>query len=358
MTQGNEPKQAFTNSGAAKGGKKRAESLMPSQRKEIAQHAAMVRWKAAKDERNDSAVIPVASWPGKITIGDMELQCAVLDNGMRVLSERGVTKALGGKRGGSHWLRQKSGTAESYLPVFMSANNLSHFVPPSLRVALANPILFRVGNSRTTGYGVVATLLPEICRVWLDARRHKVLTDKQEEIAYKAEILLAALANVGIVALIDAATGYEKIRDRTELERILTAYISKELLPWTRQFPNEFYEELFRLRGWQYSPPQPKRPSFIGKLTNELIYEKLPPGVLTELRRLNPRLENKWRKHKHHSYLTDDIGQPHLQKQLIAVTTLMRSSRTWHEFYRLFSRAFPGEGVQTEMELDIAEAQG
>ncbi len=353
MTESNRVgQQALWASGASKGGRKRADTLSAERRKEIAQKAAQSRWQTEqkwKANNGEVRVLPVASWPGKITLGDLELPCAVLDNGVRVLSERGVTKVLGGKRGGSHWLRQRREAGGSYLPVFMSANNIVQLMPPSLRIALANPILYRVRNGRTTGYGVVATLLPEICRVWLDARRKGILTESQAHIAEMAEILISALANVGIIALIDAATGYEKIRDKYELERILSAYISKELLPWTRRFPPEFYEQLFRLRGWEYSPPQPKRPSFVGKLTNELIYDKLPKGVLDELRRKNPPNESGRRRYKHHQYLTEDIGEPHLQRQLTGVVTLMRASSSWGLFHRLFQNAFPGEGIQGEL---------
>lgn len=43
-----------------------------------------------------------ATHKGKLQVGDTELDCAVLEDKTRVLSERAVTKALGGKRGGSN----------------------------------------------------------------------------------------------------------------------------------------------------------------------------------------------------------------------------------------------------------------
>jgi hypothetical protein len=56
--------------------------------------------------------------------------------------------------------------------------------------------------------------------------------------------LLRAFARVGIVALVDEATGFQDIRARDDLHKILEAYIAKELLPWTKRFPNEFYKEI------------------------------------------------------------------------------------------------------------------
>jgi P63C domain-containing protein len=48
--------------------------------------------------------------------------------------------------------------------------------------------------------------------------------------------------------------GYREIRPKDELRRLLEACVSPEFLPWTTRFPDEFYKELFRLRGWTYGP--------------------------------------------------------------------------------------------------------
>jgi hypothetical protein len=331
-------KQASKNDGASKGGVNRAKNLSPKQRTEIARKAATARWNGS--DGDEVAAIPKAEWPGVLPIGDLQLPCAVLSDGRRVLSERGVTSVLGGKRGGSHWRRQKAAPDDAYVPVFISAPNLAPFAPASLRIALSTPILYRT-TSGTIGYGVEAKLLPEVCDVWLKARRANALTPQQNHIADAAEILISGLAHVGIDALVDEATGFQSVRDRTELQRILEAYIRKEFLPWSKVFPDEFYQEMFRLRGWNYSPPQPNRPRLVGRLTNELIYDKLPPGVLEELRARNPVVRNGRRAYKHHRFLTDEIGQPHLEKQLVAVTTLMQAAKSWGAFKRMFDRVFP-----------------
>ena len=334
---------------AAKGGHARANRLTREEREEGARKAASARWAPV---HGDAPPLPKAEYTGELQIGDLVLDCAVLDDGRRVLSERGLTAALGGKRGGSHWRRvdTSGGVGSDYLPVFMSAGNLQPYIQPSLAHALSQPIVYR---ARTGGraYGVLATLIPEICEVWLKARRHEALLSSQEHLAERAEVLLSGLAQVGIVALVDEVTGYQVDRDKHELHRILAAYISKELLPWTKRFPDEFYRELFRLRGWLYSPPSPKRPLFVGKLTKQLVYEQLPPGVLTELERRNPVSSEGRRRHKHHQLLTDEIGNPHLERHLASVITLMRASPSWNKFIRLFQRAFPSAAPQGEFEF-------
>lgn len=333
------------------GGVARATVLPPKRRSEIAKAAAKARWESInpKDVRQ-------ATHAGVLPIGDVELPCAVLEDGTRVLSERGVTKALGGKRGGSHWRRKKALVNLNAMPVYVSAGNLRPFIPHSLEMALSQPVPYK-GKHGGIANGIDAALLPEICNVWLKARDAGVLTPQQHHIAAKADILMRGLATVGIIALVDEATGFQEDRDKQALHRILKAYIRKELLPWTQRFPTEFYQEMFRLRGWEYSPPSPKRPKLVGKLTNQLVYEKLPPGVLEELRRKNPVVKDGWRKYKHHQFLTEDMGNPHLEKQVAAVMTLMRASPSWGIFKKLFQRAFPMLNSQPEIPgLDVVDA--
>jgi len=163
---------------------------------------------------------------------------------------------------------------------------------------------------------------------------------------------MRGLAKVGIVALVDEATGYQVVRDRQDLHKILAAYISKELLPWAKRFPDEFYQQMFRLRGWSFDPETGKKPILAGKLTEKIVYKKLPPGVLDELKKKNPKNNEGRRRHKYFQFLTKDIGNPHLEKHLLISTALMRASRTWKEFLRLLERAVPNPGGnQTEMEF-------
>ena len=225
------------------------------------------------------------------------------------------------------------------MPAFLSDATLEPFVPASLRLALSEPVVFRGRGGQRRG--VEANLLPEICEAWLKARDAGVLQPRQLRIAEKADAIKRALADVGITALVDDATDYQKVRDRDELHRILEAYIAKELLPWTKQFPDEFFSQLFRLRGWQYSPVSVNRPKAVGRIVSELIYEKLPDGVIEKLGRRNTVVSADGRRHRHHQSPTDEVGHPHLDRHIASVTALMRASSSWQGFKRLFDRAFP-----------------
>ncbi len=329
---------------ASKGGKARAKALEPEERKRIAQGGAIARWDRVREiSQNKPIGIHPYTELAKLKIGDIEFPCAVLENRTPVVTYTSVTKTLGRIMGGKQRKLARA-SKRTRLPDFLYGTTLEPFVHESLRVALNNPILFRAkGGIRQA---VNANLIPEICEVWLNARDAGALQPSQEKTARNADILMRGFARVGITALIYEATGYELIKDRDDLERILEAYIARELLPWTKRFPDDFYEQLFRLRGWQYRPISVKRPKYVGKLTNELVYEKLPQGVLDELRNKNPVTPKGYRKYRHFQFLTEDIGNPHLEKQVASVITLMKASNNWATFNRLFNRVF---GLQKEM---------
>lgn len=204
---------------------------------------------------------------------------------------------------------------------------------------ITNPIRFRAHGSMA--YGYEATILPELCDAVLAARQDKKLNYQQDHIAKQAEILVRAFARVGIIALVDEATGYQEIRDREALQEILKRYISEELLVWVRTFPMEFYKQIFRLRGWNWNDG--KMSPIIGGIVNDLVYARLAPGVLEELRKRNPVTEKGYRQHKHFQHLTADVGHPALTRHLYELIGMARpfARGEWDRYYDLLNRTYP-----------------
>lgn len=191
--------------------------------------------------------------------------------------------------------------------------------------------------------GYNARILRGLCKVYIDAKKAKALLKSQERFADIAEAILYALSDIGIIALVDEATGYQHDREQDELQKILKAYISEELLPWQKRFPDIYYKELFRLNGWDYTIKDiRKRPGVIGKWTNELIYEQLPKGVLEELKARTPKSPSGNKLAKLHQSLSEDIGHPTLSSQITQIVTLFQLSdnmkQMWQNFERLKSR--------------------
>ncbi len=333
--------KALSELGASKGGKARAESLSAEERSEIARVAADKRWEG------HALRLPKETHQGVLKIGDKEIPCSVLDNGLRVLSSWGVSRAMGSRKKGAS---SPSGGSPQ-LPAFLASPAIRPFIPDDLLAPLISPVRYkRERGGQALGYE--ATLLPRLCEVILDAKKAGALTTRHQNLVDTAEILMRGFARVGIIALVDEATGYQADRAKDELMRILEAYISEELLPWTKRFPDIFFVEVYRLEGWEFREGQHKRPRHVGKLIKKLIYEKLPPGVLQELQERNPVQDYGYRRHKHHQFLTHDVGHPHLDKQITAVMTLMRVSENKDTFKRLFDRAFPKKDPQLTLAIE------
>lgn len=295
-----------------------------------------------------SGKIPKATHFGEVKIGAIALPCFVLDDGQtRLVSQAGLLQAIGRSKT-ARIAKSREHSDGVNLPPFLQAKNLKPFISNELATASSQPILF----SRPFGgraYGYPAELLPQICQVYIDAKDKGVLLPAQHPVAETAKILLHGFAHVGIIALIDAATGFEIIRDKRALQEILDKYLLKEYAKWAKRFPDDFYKELFRLRRWQWQGMKLNRPSVVGAYTNDVVYARLAPSVLDELRKRNPPDERGNRRAKHHQYLTPDIGHTALQQHLFAVLALMRASSDWDKFRRSLARAFPVLSGQLEL---------
>lgn len=288
-----------------------------------------------------------ATHAGTLMIGDAAIPCAVLEDGTRVLTQSGFLKALGRSTRPSG--QGKIGFEQ--LPAFLRSNSLKPYITEDL-IASTKPIPFiPTGGGKALGFG--ADLLPKVCDVFLSARDDDALNHQQIRLAEQCDILMRGLAHVGITGLVDEATGYQEVRDRLALQKILDRYLKDEWSKWTKIFPNTFYRELFRLKDVPYPPSDSgKKPGYVGHWTNDIVYSRLAPGVLKKLRDINPRKDSGSRARKHHQHLTDEHGVPELKQHLYAVEALMRGSTSWEDFKRRLERAFTKYGDTLPLEMD------
>jgi len=330
-----------------KGGTNRNRFLTPEDRAEIARAGARARWNKADPEREILPRAICGADDKPLILGEVEVPVFVLDDERRVISLGGFTDCIGMARGGSMI------AGMNRLELFVTRARLRPYISDAVFEKVRSPIIF-LNHKGARTYGYPAEVLIDICEAVVAAAAAQVLQPQQKSIARNCATLLRGLTRVGLVALIDEATGFQEIRRRDALRRILEAFVSQELLPWVKRFPDEYYGQLYRLHGWTRDPHDRRKPQYIGKLTTRLIYDKLPPGVRVELERRNPvREENGRRRFKHHQFLTEDIGHPVLERHMAQVIALMKVSRTMGEFKVLFRRLFPTpeEAMQTELAL-------
>lgn len=321
--------------GRSRGGIARAEKLTATERSEIARAAANARWA----NLGDISALPKATHDGVLDLGGIKIPCAVLSDGTRLLTQRGLYGAIGRSGGTGGW--QGSGGDAHDLPRFLAPTNLKPFISKELECA-CQAIPFRPKRG-SIAYGYNAETLIDICHVYLDAKEDDKLNSSQLGIAERCRTLSRALGKIGIVALVDEATGYQYERSRDELQEVFNAFLRKELAAWIQRFPEEFYREIFRLRGWEWKGMKVNRPQIVAYYTVDLVYSRLLPHIMEELESRMPRTESGRRKGKLHQLFSDDVGHPALAQHLYAIITLMRVAEDgdWEGFMRMVNRAHP-----------------
>lgn len=321
--------------GRAKGGVARAANLTAERRREISLNAAQAKKKMA--------TMPKSGYRGEIKIGDMVIACCVLEDGRRLISETGISSILGSTGGKSYKLRDAaSESSDGPLPLFLASKALQPFIHAAFDGMDLSLVEYLDGSKIASGYE--AKILPKVCEVWLRAKEEGALQASQIAKAKKAEILMRGLAYTGIIALVDEATGFQKDREKDALVKILEAFVAKEIQPYLKTFPADYYEQLFRLYGLSYPPKDKKpqwRPSFFGHITNDVVYARLAPELLPELKKAANKAE---RKSKLHQWLTSDLGHPKLREHLASIVSILKLSKTPSQFKENVNMIHPRYG--------------
>jgi len=307
----------------------RNEKLSPERRSEIARNAAL-----ARHTKN----LPKAIAEGTLIIGSLKIACAVLEDETRVLTQEGFLTAIGraGKAKGGE------GAGVDGKPAFLRAKNLEDFISNDL-LASTTPVEFvplRGPGYQGRAFGYRARLLPDVCWVYQDAMVAGKLLPSQMHIGMAGRDFLKALTNHAIDDLVDLATGFEDMRKRRAINKIIDQYVEKKARPWVKMFDLSFYRHIYRLNGWAFDPENTARPGVIGTWTND-IYERLAPGVREALHARVRRNERGKPTEKLTQLLTPEEGKPALERLLEGIILLMRMSATWGEFRAKLDEYYP-----------------
>jgi len=326
-------------SGKAAGGLARAAKLSPKERSAQSSKAAKAK--------SENKLLPKAthgSADHPLMIGEVSIPCYVLEDGTRVISQRGLMAGIGVSYGGT-------ASGDSRIVSFVEQAAIRDHSSTNLAAALRAPIKFLPPQGGRSAYGYQATVLADICEAVLAARAAGQLPPAYESIAVQCEALVRGFARVGIIALVDEATGYQRERAKDALAKILEAWVAKELQPYVRAFPADYYEELFRLRNLPYPPPDNPsfRPQYFGVLTNDIVYERLAPGLLDELKKQASKDEKKAHLHRR---LTQEVGHPRLREHIASVVTAMKLSNNYPDFISKLNRVHPRFGSTPPLDLD------
>jgi hypothetical protein len=288
------------------------EKLSPQERKELARAAAIERWRKArarqlaktagspdpgKSEPSEQDIseaisnipndLPLAKWPGELQSG---IAVYVLSDRRRIISRTGATDFLTAGKGG--------GNLESYTGV----QALAKHIPQDLPGQMVEFVLPGVVNK--TVRGLEADTFVEICRAYVNAwQAGDLQSEAQISIAMRAAAFLGACAKVGLIALIDEATGYQYDRPADALQVKLRLFLAQEMRKWEKTFPDELWEQFGRLTNW--TGALHSRPKYWGKLVIEFIYEHLDPDVAQWLQENAPKPMHG---QNYHQWLSEQYG--------------------------------------------------
>lgn len=343
-------------SGKAKGGHARAAALSPTRRSEIGKGAAAKRW--AEKPAADNFPHVLESFKGKITVGNAQIPCAIImgpSGVQRVLSENGITNAILGSRSGASKRKKKAAQEEgALLPIFVAPKQLKPFISSELLGGPLKPIDYLDGTRVIRGYD--ASILPAICNVWLRAREAGALQEQQADKALQAEILIRALAETAIVSLVDEQTGYQAVRPQNALQSFFDLVLRRELAVWAKRFPDEFYVNIYRLKGWTWPGMSKNRYSVVANYTTNLIYDRLGPGLTEQLIRKSPKNDSGYRPNRLHQWLSEDIGDPMLATHMHSILMFQRlaiaNGYGWKRFLHMVDQVLPKRGTTLELPLD------
>ena len=259
-------------------------------------------------------------------MGGADFSVYVLDNGKRVIAQREVVQLLTGS---------VKGGLGRYL------HTLGSYERPDEVIRLTSQFKIPVTRSRGTGYE--ATLLLDICEASLRARETGALTSEQAVLAKQAEIVTRACAKVGIIALIDEATGFQAFREKQELQLKLQVFIAEDLQEWALMFPQEFWFELARLESIRYFPRS--RPLRWAKYILAFVYDAMDEEVEKELHKKN---QDQHFKRNHHQWLKE-FGKQMVRDQIGRVTTIMKLCDSMDDFKKRFGSVFRKTAVSDQL---------
>ena len=294
--------------------------------------------------------IPQAINEGILSLAGAEVECAVLDDKRRIITQTALFQAFERPRKGL--IR-----VEGYPSIIGGKNLAKHATDELLEKSKVIEYVSTKGRL-STGYN--AELIPLICEVYLDAEVEGELTNKQLPNLERAKLLIRSLAKVGITGLIDEATGYQYEREVNALQKLLEGYISKELIKWGGIFPKKYYKEIFRLHNWNYDPTSNARPSYVGTFTNSYVYGMLPPGILKELKKRTPikisKSSNKaYKADRYYERLTE-TGIEEVDNYIDRIIMFMEMCDDIQEFKSKFPKVFKDRlDVLEKMRNDLDE---
>lgn len=261
-----------------------------------------------------------------------DLPCYVLSDGQRVFRLSNLTKALRDKEHG------KFGN-------YLAASNIVKYLPERLRPLTdenhdrtpQGVMEFEFDGKIEKGYNSEDFM--DVCSAFVTANlNNEKLSEAQQEIVKNANKFILATAKIGIVALIDEATGYQAERNSKELQLKMKYFLVDDMnkaREWEKTFPDELWYEFGRLTNWKGSLKL--RPKYWSKLVNALIYRLLDKDIAEFLKNNKPP---KYTGQKYFQWLNEGYGIKELTQHMWQIIGMAKACKDLEELRVLAEKQF------------------
>lgn len=248
---------------------------------------------------------------GDLTIAGQSVECHVLSDGRRVLDTSQAQAFLGLGAKDRHFWR-----------------SLARIPGLSAEIQAGPRIAFVLPDGRSVAYGYEASFIMDVCLAYQAAFLKDALHHKQAPTARRAMSMVAAAAKVGLEALIDEATGYQKRRPGDYLRGRFSDLLRDHHDDWKRRWNDDLMDALCRLYGRRHVPGTPP-PRCLWRAEGMIYDLVIGPDVMAEVRRRNPEPEHGT---NHHQLFRDPV-QSLLGDDLRVILALAQTAATKRDFW-------------------------
>lgn len=264
------------------------------------------------------------------------IDCYVLDDGRRVLSQRGILKQIAGINGGG------SRELQAYLDV---ANN-----------AVAKKALWEKDSSfeflsggGTRCIGREAKDVAALATFFVTAALDGTLPPEKFYIAINATKLLGALATIALEALVDEVTGYQAERATDWLQDRLNLLVQGDPAKYKRLWTTRLVKTLCQVYRIPHDPSV-GFPVWLTGIAGKLYDLILTSDVVDAVRDMDPHTKGV----KYFQHLTER-GRAVLLSELSVVETLALQSANKDEFWSKVNNRYKGTPYQLSMAANGGE---
>jgi len=252
------------------------------------------------------------------TLFDGQLDVYVLDDGRRVLSQRGALRALRGKTSG---------------PGNGDLGRLLARLPKRFADLAAVPEIEFDLPERGGAIGREVDWFSDVLDAYVEAFMAGELKASQESIARNGHRIQRAVHKIGWTALVDEATGYQYHRHERALERAVKVMLRDQPGEWQLMWDQRVVQAFCSLYGHRFDGGT--IPQWLRSPMRKAYDFVMGSEVMVALKERNPEPSSSTS--NHHSHFTPEADKL-FREELRIMVAIMLDSRNPEHFWQRFAR--------------------